>query len=152
IRLINEFRLNATIEHATEGHLMCDYLKANHLRVIIGPTLGSKTKYELRHKSFASARILHENGIPFAIMTDHPVIQLANALTQVGLFVREGLPELEAFKAVTIRAAEILGIQDRLGSIAPGKDADLVLWDGHPLHYLTKTALVIIDGEIVHQA
>jgi imidazolonepropionase-like amidohydrolase len=151
IRIIKEFGLNGTIEHATEGHLMCDYLKENHQRVIIGPTLGSKTKYELRNKTFESARILHEAGVQFAIMTDHPVIQLANALTQVGLFVREGLPELDAFKAVTIEAAKILGIDDRLGSIAPGKDADLVIWSGHPLHYLTKTEYVIINGEIAHR-
>jgi imidazolonepropionase-like amidohydrolase len=152
IRIVEEFGLTATIEHATEGHLIADYLKAHGTRVIIGPTLGSKSKYELRNKTFAAAKILHDAGVPFAIMTDHPVIHLANALTQVGLFVREGLDELAALKAVTIDAAKINGVDDRVGSIKVGKDADVVIWNGHPFHYLTKPAYVMINGQIVHQA
>ncbi len=152
IRIIEEFGLKATIEHATEGHLIVDYLNRHHQRVIIGPTLGSKSKYELRNKTFGAAKILKDGGVSFAIMTDHPVIHLANALTQVGIFVREGLDELSALRAVTIEAAKIIGVADRVGSIEPGKDADIVIWNGHPLHYLTKTACVIVDGEIVHEA
>ena len=151
VRIIEEFGLNATIDHATEGYMIVDFLKAHHQRVIIGPTLGSKTKYELRNKTFKAGKILFDNGIEFAIMTDHPVIHLANALTQVGIFVREGLPELDALKAVTINAAKILGIDNRLGSITPGKDADIIIWDGHPLHYLTKTEYVFINGEIAYK-
>lgn len=151
IRIIEEFGLNATIEHATEGHLIPEYLKLHHQRVIIGPTLGSKSKYELRNKSFKSAKVLSDHQIEFAIMTDHPVIHLANALTQVGVFVKEGLSELEGFKAVTINAAKINGIDERVGSIEVGKDADIVIWNGHPLHYLTKTSYVFINGEIAFQ-
>ena len=152
IRIIEEFGLNATIEHATEGHLIVDYLKAHKTRVIIGPTLGSKSKYELRNKTFKSAKILKDANIPFAIMTDHPVIHLANALTQVAIFVREGLSELDGLKAVTIDAAKINGVDHLVGSIKAGKDADIVIWDGHPFHYLTKTAMVMVNGNIVHQA
>jgi len=151
IRIIEEFGLKATIEHATEGHLIADYLKKHDQKVIIGPTLGSKSKYELRNKTFKAAKILKDAGIGFAIMTDHPVIHLANALTQVGIFVREGLDELSALRAVTIDAANIVGVGDRIGSIEPGKDADVVVWDGHPLHYLTKTACVIVGGNVVHE-
>ncbi|MDZ4196216.1 MAG: amidohydrolase family protein [Candidatus Izemoplasmatales bacterium] len=152
IRIIEEFGLNATIEHATEGHLIVDYLKAHKTRVIIGPTLGSKSKYELRNKTFKSAKILKDANIPFAIMTDHPVIHLANALTQVAIFVREGLSELDGLKAVTIDAAKINGVDHLVGSIKEGKDADIVIWDGHPFHYLTKTSMVMVNGNIVHQA
>ncbi len=152
IRIIEEFGLNATIEHATEGHLITDYLKAHHQRVIIGPTLGSKSKYELRNKTFKAGKILFDAGIEFAIMTDHPVIHLANALTQVGIFVREGLPELEALRAVTINAAKINGVEDRVGSLEVGKDADIVIWNNHPLHYLSKPDYVIINGNIAHQS
>lgn len=152
IRIIEEFGLNATIEHATEGHLIADYLKEHHQRVIIGPTLGSKSKYELRNKTFKSAKILSDNRIEFAIMTDHPVIHLANSLTQVGIFVREGLPELEALRAVTIYAAKINGVDNLVGSIEVGKDADIVIWNNHPLHYLTKPDYVIVNGNIVHKA
>jgi imidazolonepropionase-like amidohydrolase len=151
IRIIEEFQLQGTIEHATEGHLLLEYLKAHNQKVIIGPTLGSKSKYELRNKSFQSAKMLYEAGIEFAIMTDHPVIHLANALTQAALFVREGLPELEAFRAVTIQAARINGIGDRLGSIEVNKDADIVVWDNHPFHYLTKTRMVFVNGQLVFQ-
>lgn len=151
IRIAEEFGLNASIEHATEGHLIVEYLKQHNQKVIIGPTLGSKSKYELRNKSFKAAKILYENGIIFAIMTDHPVIHLANALTQVAIFVREGLPEIEGFKAVTINAAIINGIDKRVGSIEVGKDADIVIWDGHPLHYMTKPEYVFVNGEIAHK-
>jgi len=151
IRIIEEFGLNATIEHATEGHLIPEYLKAHNQRVIIGPTLGSKSKYELRNKSFSAAKILSDNGVEFAIMTDHPVIHLANSLTQVAIFVREGLSELEGLKAVTIYAAKINHIDDKVGSIEVGKDADIVIWGGHPFHYLTKPEVVMINGEIAHR-
>lgn len=151
IRIIEEFGLDGTIEHATEGHLIADYLKKHNQSIIIGPTLGSKTKYELRNKTFKSAKILKDKGIDFAIMTDHPVIHLSNSLTQLGLFVREGLDELDAFKAVTINAARISKIDDRVGSIEIGKDADIVIWDGHPLHYMTKPQTVMINGLVVHQ-
>jgi imidazolonepropionase-like amidohydrolase len=151
IRIIEEFNLDGTIEHATEGHLIPEYLKAHNQQVIIGPTLGSKSKYELRNKSFKSAKILHDHGIEFAIMTDHPVIHLSNALTQLGLFVREGLDELDAFKAVTINAAKINKVDHLVGSIEVGKDADVVIWDGHPLHYMTKPSHVFINGQIIHK-
>lgn len=151
IRLIEEFGLNATIDHATEGHLIVDYLKEHHQSVILGPTLGSKSKYELRNKTFKTAKILFENEVKFAIMTDHPVIHLANTLTQIGLFVREGLPELEAFRAVTLYAAEVNGIANRVGSIEVGKDADIVIWDGHPLHYMTRPDMVLVNGHIAFQ-
>ncbi|HPF42650.1 MAG TPA: amidohydrolase [Bacillota bacterium] len=149
MRIIGEFGLDGTIEHATEGYLIPEFLHEHGQRVIIGPTLGSKSKYELRNKSFKAAKVLFDNQIKFAIMTDHPVINLANALTQVGLFVREGLPELEGFRAVTINAAELIGISDRVGSIEIGKDADIVIWNNHPLHYLAKPEYVFVNGEIV---
>jgi len=151
IRIIEEFGLNATIEHATEGYLIADYLKQHNQRVIIGPTLGSKSKYELRNKSFSAGKVLKDAGVEFAIMTDHPVIHLANALTQVGIFVRDGLDELSALRAVTIDAARLNHIDQRVGSIEVGKDADIVIWDGHPLHYLTKTSKVFVNGELVHK-
>lgn len=151
IRIIEEFGLNATIEHATEGHLIADYLREHHQRVIIGPTLGSKSKYELRNKTFKAGKLLFDSQVEFAIMTDHPVIHLANALTQVGIFVREGLPELEALRAVTINAAKLNGVDHLVGSIEEGKDADIVIWNNHPLHYLSKTNYVIVNGNIVFQ-
>lgn len=151
IRLIEEFGLNATIEHATEAHLIADYVKLHNQRIIIGPTLGSKSKYELRNKTFTAAKVLKDAGVDFAIMTDHPVIHLANALTQVGIFVREGLPELDGLKAVTIHAARLNYIDHKVGSIEVGKDADIVIWSGHPYHYMTKADYVFVNGEIAYK-
>ena len=151
VRIMEEFGLKGTVEHATESHLITEYLKDHNVKVIIGPTLGSKSKYELRNKTFKTAKVLAENNIKFAIMTDHPVVHSSNALTQVGLFVREGLSELEGLKAVTIYAAELNNVDDRIGSIEVGKDADIVIWDNNPLHYLTKTLYVIVNGKVVHK-
>ncbi len=151
VRIMEEFGLNGTIEHATEGYLICDYMKEHNVKAILGPTLGTNSKYELRNKSFLAAKVLKENEVEFAIMTDHPVIHSANALTQVGLFVREGLEELEAFKAVTINAAKLNNIDKRVGSIEIGKDADIVIWNNHPLHYLTKPEYVIVNGKVAYK-
>ena len=151
VRIMEEFSLSGTIDHATEGHLITDYLNKHQVKVIIGPTLGSKSKYELRNKTFTAAKVLKDNNIEFCIMTDHPVIHAANALTQLGLFVREGLSELDALKAVTIDAARLNNISERVGSVEVRKDADLVIWDNHPLHYLTKPTHVIINGTIAYK-
>lgn len=151
MRIIQEFSLDATIEHASESHLIPEYVKKYNQRVIIGPTMGAKSKYELRNKTFKMGKILKDAGIDFAIMTDHPVIHLSSCLTQVGLFIKEGLEVFDGLKAVTIDAARLNNIDDRVGSIEVGKDADLVIWDGDPFHYKTKTNYVLINGEIVHQ-
>lgn len=148
MRIVKEFNLHATIEHATEGHLIADYLAKHQQAVILGPTLGSKSKYELRNKTFDAAKILSDHGVLFAIMTDHPVIEAQYALTQLGLFVRHGLPELEALRAVTYYAAKVNEIDDRVGSIEVGKDADMVLWSDHPLHYLSRPLWVMVNGTI----
>jgi len=151
MRIIQEFKLDATIEHASESHLIPEYVKKYNQRVIIGPTMGTKSKYELRNKTFKMATILKKYDIDFAIMTDHPVIHLSSCLTQVGLFIKEGLEVYDGLKAVTIDAARLNNIDDRVGSIEVGKDADIVIWDGDPFHYKTKTSYVFINGEIIHQ-
>ena len=148
IRIIKEFNLNATIDHCTEGYLFPEVLKEYNQNCIIGPVFGNKSKYELKHKSFDSAKILHDNGIEFAIMTDHPVIPLSNTLTQASLFRKAGLSEFDTLKALTLSAAKLCQIDDRVGSIKVGKDADLVIWSGDPFHYLTEANVVILNGKI----
>ncbi len=151
IRIMEEFNLKYTIEHATEGYLIPDTLASHQVICNIGPTLTSKTKPEVANKSFEAGRILAEHKIPFSIITDHPVIEIDNMLLQVGRFVRSGLNELTALKAVTINAATSLGIQNRVGSIEVGKDADLVIWSHHPFHYLAIPKCVLIDGKIMYR-
>ena len=151
IRISKEFGLNTTIEHATEAYLIADEVKASGVPCIIGPTLGMASKYELVNKSFKSAKVMSDAGIEFAIMTDHPVITLDTMLVQAALFIKEGLDEFEALKALTITAASINGIEDRVGSLKVGKDADIVIWDGPIFDIMTRPKMVIIDGQIVHQ-
>ena len=148
MRIAKEFGIKMTVDHATEGYLIADTLKQNNQAVIIGPTLGNKSKYELKAKSFDSGKVLYNAGVEFAIMTDHPVIEQKHTLVQVALFVKAGLPELAALKAVTINAAKLCGIDNRVGSIKEGKDADIVIWSGHPLDIMTEACIVILNGKI----
>lgn len=150
IRLAKEFNLNMTLDHCTEGHLIADILGAEGYSAICGPNLSGASKYELRNRSFTTPAVLHQQGIKFAIMTDNSVIPTAQLPICAGLAVRSGLPELEGLKAITIYAAEITGISDRVGSLKVGKDADLVIWEGNPVKDIDAEArITIIDGEIV---
>lgn len=151
LRIIKEFNLNATIEHATESYLIPKHVKESGVPMIIGPTLGMASKYELINKSFKSAKVLEDHDIEFAIMTDHPVITLDTTLVQAALFVKEGLSEQRALEALTITSAKVNGIEDRVGSLEVGKDADIVIWDGPIFDIMTRPEYVIIDGEIVHK-
>lgn len=148
VKISEEFNLDYTIEHATEGYLISEFLKEHHVKCILGPTLGYKSKYELKAKSFNSAKVLYENNIPFAFMTDHPVITLDTTLAQTGLFVKAGLPYLEALKANTIYAAKIIGVDDIVGSIKKNKNADIVIYDKDPLSYDSHVVFVMLNGNI----
>ncbi|MFV0379913.1 MAG: amidohydrolase [Anaerorhabdus sp.] len=149
IRIAEEFNLDYSIEHCTEGYLIPEILKEHNVPIIIGPTLGTRTKYELRNKSFDAGKVLIDNDIKFAIMTDHPVIPLENTLTQAAIYIKHGMTSYQVLKALTINPAEICGISDRVGSIEIGKDADIVIWSNDPFHYLSKAEVVIVNGEVV---
>ena len=151
IRIAKEFDLTVTIDHATEAYLIPKQVKESGVPLIIGPTLGYASKYELVNKSFSSAKVLEDYEIEFSIMTDHPIITLDTTLVQVALFIKEGLSRELALKTLTYNAAKLNGIEDRVGSLEVGKDADLVLWDGDIFDVYTRPSLVIINGEIVHE-
>jgi len=151
IRISKEFGLNVTIDHATEAYMIPNKIKEENVNLIIGPTLGAASKYELRNKTYKSAKILEDNDITFAIMTDHPVITLDTTLVQAALFIKEGLSEMKALEALTITAAKLNGIDDRVGSLEVGKDADIVVWDGPIFDIMTRTQFVVIDGVVRHQ-
>lgn len=151
LRLAREFRLKATIDHCTEGHLILDELKKADVGCILGPILGDRSKIELRNMTFCAPNAFYKAGVPFALMTDHPVIPIQYLRVQAGMCVAEGLPEYEAMKAITINAANMIGLGDRLGSIREGKDADVVLYDGDPLDCRSRAALTIINGDVVFE-
>lgn len=149
LRIIEEFGLNATIEHCTSGWKIADVLAAKKQKVVIGVIINGKRKIEAKDKSPDSARILYEHGVDFSVMTDHPSLCIENMLLQGGVLVKHGLPHIEMLKALTINAARLNEIDDRVGSIEVGKDADIVIWSGDPFHYMTKPINVIVNGEVV---
>lgn len=153
IRIAKEFNLRITLDHFTEGYLIInrikDDLKELDAGVIVGPLLTDRSKIELRNLSMTAPRTLYENGIKFAMMTDHPVIPEQYLPVCAALAVREGLPEKAALEAITINAAEIVGIGDRVGSLEVGKDADIAVYYGHPFDFRARCVMTLVNGEIV---
>jgi imidazolonepropionase-like amidohydrolase len=147
IRIAEEFNLDLTLEHATEGYKITDVLVSKGIPVTAGPILFSRTKYELRDMTPANPGIMSKAGVKVAIQTDE--MSAVKYLTiNAALAVREGMSEEEALKAITINAAEVIGVADRIGSLEVGKDADVVVLDGHPLDYRTVVELVLVDGNV----
>ena len=151
IRLRDEFSLDMSLEHCTEGYLIAEELKRARIPVIIGPLLSERSKIELRNLTFKAPAVLHKAGIRFAIMTDHPVIPMQYLFLSASLAVREGLPERQAMIAITRNAAWTIGLEDRVGSLEPGKDADFALYDGHPLDARSSARQVYVNGEMVSE-
>lgn len=152
IRIAKEFDIKLTIDHCTEGHLIADYLKDEKLDCIVGPSFTDRSKVELKNLTFETPRVLSEAGVKFAIMTDSPEVGVNYLPLCAGLAVKAGLEEMEALKAITINPAEILGIDDRVGSIEVGKDADFVVFSSNPLRdILSEAVLTVIDGVIVYE-
>ena len=150
LRIAKEFNLDITLDHCTEGHLIADELSKEKKAALVGPSLSEKSKYELKNLTFDTPRILQEAGVLIAIITDSPVVPLQYLTLVAGLAVKSGLKEEEAWKAITINAAKITGIDDRVGSIKEGKDADIVIFEGNPLRNIdSKPKKVIINGKII---
>lgn len=149
LRIAKEFDVNITLDHVTEGHLIVDELKKENVPLIVGPTFGPRTKVETKEKTFKTPGILSNAGLKVAIVTDHPVIPLQHLVTCAAYAVKDGMKEEDALKAITINAAEIIGVSDRVGSIEVGKDADIAVFDGNPLEIKTKVQYVLINGRVV---
>ncbi|MCJ7626409.1 MAG: amidohydrolase [Anaerolineaceae bacterium] len=150
IRIGEEFNLDITIEHATEGYKIADILAQKNIPVIVGPVLMDRPKYEMRGLDPKNPGILAKAGVKVAIQTDQGSAVKYLSIN-AALAVREGMPEDDALKAVTINAAEIIGVEDRVGSLEVGKDADVVVFSGHPFDYLTVPELVLINGEVAYK-
>ncbi len=150
IRIAKEFELKLTIDHCTDGARIADLIAEAGYPVIAGPALTGKNKPELENKSFAAPGVLYNAGIFLSITTDAPVTTLEYLPFCAGMAASYGLPLDEAWKAVTINPATIIGIQDRVGSLEVGKDADIVIWTAEPLTTIGGRAwMTIIDGKIV---
>ncbi|HBT40337.1 MAG: Amidohydrolase [Thermotoga sp. 50_1627] len=150
VRLAEEFNLKIVLEHCTEGYKVADILASKKIPVVAGPLMTFATKLELRQMTMEALRILVERGVLVALMCDHPVIPLEFASVQAAAAMRYGVKEEDLLKMLTLNPAKILGLEDRLGSIEPGKDADLVVWSGHPFDMKSVVEKVYIDGELVY--
>ncbi len=149
IRIAEEFNLDITIEHATEGYLLADLLAAKGIPVTVGPIFTGRYKHELRGKHHKNPGILCRAGVKVALQVDGASSTQYLAFS-AALAVRGGMSEDEALKAITLNAAEIIGVADRVGSLEPGKDADMVVFSGHPFDYRAQVELVLVNGAVVY--
>ncbi len=150
IRIATEFGLDITIDHGTESHLIADEIKASGFPVIVGPELTARSKIEIKNMNFRTNKVLSEAGILFAITTDHPVTMLQYLPICAGIAVKHGLAVEEGLKAITINAARICRVDDRVGSLKKGKDADIAIFTGNPMEVFTETLYTIINGQVVY--
>jgi len=150
IRIAKEFNVDLTLDHCTEGHLIANEIKQSGYPAIVGPTLASRNKIEVQNMDFKTAGVLNNEGIKVAITTDHPVTRIQYLPICAGFAAKEGLGIEEGLKAITINAAEICNVSNRVGSIKVGKDADIAIFDGNPMEIFTNTMYTIINGVIIY--
>ena len=147
IRLRDEFHLDLVVEHCTDGHLIVDELKEAGVPVAVGPSLSNRAKVEMENVTFRTPGVLASAGIDVAIITDAPCTPIQYLPICAGMAMREGMTEEDAFKALTIVPAKILKVDDRLGSLAVGKDADVVVWNNHPMEIMGRPEMVFVNGK-----
>lgn len=150
LRLSREFGLKAVLVHGTEGHLIPELLARAGVPVITGPCLTDRSKPELLHQSLENPVILARAGVPVAICTDHPETPIQYLPLCAAMAVRAGMEEEAALACITLNAARIGGIDGRVGSLTPGKDADVVVTTGHPLDWKSRVTAVFIGGRQVY--
>lgn len=151
LRIAKEFDVRITLEHCTEGHLIADILKEENAQAIIGPSFTSRSKVELKNRTFETPGILEKVGLDVALMTDHPVIPIEQLSLCAALSVKSGMSYEGALKAITINPAKILGLDKRVGSLEVGKDADIVIWTADPLTLESDVVLTLINGQVVYK-
>jgi imidazolonepropionase-like amidohydrolase len=150
IRISKEFDIKMILVHGYEADKVASELNENKVSVIYGPILNSRTQVETANLNMKTPKILNEANVELALTTAHPAKPIAILPTCAALAIREGLNVCTAVNSITITPAKLLGMDNRIGSIEVGKDADLVVFDGHPLQITSNVEKTIIDGEIVY--
>ncbi len=151
VRLADEFGYRLVLNHVTEGHLVLDLLRERGLPAVVGPLLTSRSKPELRNRSLAVPGLLAGAGLQVALTTDHPVVPIQYLPVSAAFAVKEGMDPDEALRALTLNPARILGLDDRVGSLAPGLDGDVVVWSGDPLDVMSRALHVVLGGRSVYR-
>ena len=147
IRIAKEYDIEVTLDHVTDGRSIIPQIKESGFPCILGPCLGHKSKYEVKNMSFETANEFYKAGIPFCIITDSPVVPEQYLSLSAALAAKAGLPEYEAIKAITINPAKILKLDDRIGSIKTGKDADFVICTKNILDTQNEIKTVYVNGK-----
>jgi imidazolonepropionase-like amidohydrolase len=150
LRIAAEFGYDLVLDHGTEAHLIPEVIAAAGVPVVIGPLLTARSKVELRNRSLIAPGLLAAAGVTIALTTDHPVVPIHFLVHSATFAVKEGLDPQEALRSLTINPARIMGVSGRLGSLAPGKDADLVIWSGDPLDVMSRAERAYIGGQQVY--
>lgn len=150
IRIAKEFDLDMTLDHCTEGHIIHQAVKESGFPAICGPELASRNKIEVQNSDFKTPGVLYKAGVLVAIMTDHPVSLIQYLPMCAAYAAKKGMGEKEALRAITINAAKICKVSDRVGQLKAGMDADVAIFDGSPLEIKTDTLYTIINGEVVY--
>jgi imidazolonepropionase-like amidohydrolase len=150
IRIAEEFDLDLTLEHATEGYKIAELLARKQIPVTAGPILLSRAKYELKDMTPRNPGMMSKAGVKVAIQTDEGSA-VKYLRINAALAVREGMDEQEALKAITIHPAEIIGVDKRVGSLEVGKDADIVVLSGYPFDYKSVVEMVLVNGEMTYR-
>lgn len=149
IRISKEFNLDYVIVHCTHGHEIAEYLAEEGVCALCGPIICDRSKPELKYLTPKSAGILNSAGVKTAIITDHPVIPVQYLPLSAAIAVRDGMDYDAAMRAITITPAEICGIDDRVGSISVGKDADLLVFKDDPFSSYSRPEMVFSSGNRV---
>ncbi len=149
LRLKKEFDIDVTIEHCSDGDAVSSVLEREKVPVMLGPTLSDRSKPELKNLTFATYKNLSDRGIDVAIITDHPEITIGNLPLCAVMAVKHGMDEKKALEAVTITAAKNCRIEDRVGSLKEGKDADIAVFTDLPTRFDSECEMVFIDGNRV---
>jgi imidazolonepropionase-like amidohydrolase len=153
IRLAQEFKLKFMLSSVTEGYLEAPLIKQSGAAALVGPTLQRPSSMETENVSLENPAILAQAGIPVAIMTGYEGYVPKNRilLFEAAVAAANGMGFEGALRAATIESAKILGIANRVGSLEPGKDADVVLYDGDPFEYTSHVTAVLVDGKVSYQ-
>ena len=150
LRIRKELDIEMTLDHCTEGYLIADEIAASGCPVILGPIGNFPQKPEVMQQRLSTAGLLRRAGVSVAIMTDLPATHLWYLPLAVGMCVGAGLSEQDGFASITSTAASILGLDARIGSLAPGKDANLAIFNGNPIRDLwCRCVATVTEGQLI---
>ena len=149
VRISGEFGLKLVVVHGTEGYLLPELLAGAGVPVITGPCLTDRSKPELAGQTLSNPARLRAAGVKVAICTDHPETPIQYLPLCAAMAVRGGMEPEDALAAITRDAAQIAGLEKRVGTLTPGKDADVVVTSGHPFDWNGEIRAVFLNGKRV---